>query len=113
MSTTTRRVIQIPSKKTTSQISPVEEAMGHILQNSLTRRLKVRPPPAMSFWAPFEKSHDRNSESRFARLSILLVCEAPQALQRKRGVPDEVMPFFFVFPPQTAHFGLFTAHPSH
>lgn len=107
------RAIQIPSKKTTSQISPVQGAMGHILQNSLTRRLKVRPPPAMSFWAPFGKSHDGNSESRFARLSIFLVCDAPQDVRRKRGVPDEVIPFLFVFPPQAAHFGLFTAHPGH
>lgn len=113
MRTTMCRVIQIPSKKTASQISPVQGAMGHILQNSLARRLKVRPSPAVSFWAPFERSHDRNSESRFARLSIFLVCDAPQDVQRKRGAPDEVTPFLFVLPPQTAHFGLFTAHPSH
>ena len=85
--------------------------MGHILQNSPTRRLKVRPSPAISFWDPFENSQARNSESLLARVSIFLVEDAPQAVHRKRGVPDEVVPFFLVFPPQTAHLGLFTAHP--
>ena len=50
--------------------------------------------------------------SQDARLSILLVCDDPQAVHLKRGVPEEVVPFFFVFPPQMEHFGLFTAHPS-
>ena len=112
MSTTTCRAIQMPSRKTTSQTSPVQGAMGHILQNSRTRRLKVRPCPAISFWESFENSHARNSASLFALLSIFLVEEAPHAVHRKRGVPDEVVPFLFVFPPQTAHLGLFTAHPS-
>ena len=64
--------------------------------------------PLNVFW----KSHERNSESLFARLSIIrLICDEPQTLHRKRVVSNEVAPFFFAFPPQTAHPGLFTTPP--
>ena len=63
-------------------IGPVNEngadSMGQISQNRAVLRLKVRPPPGMSAWAPFESSQETNDLRAFASPSCL--CDADLSL---------------------------------
>lgn len=108
MSATASRPIQMPSKKTASQTSPVNGAIGHMRQNSLVILLNVAREHPMSACVAFEKSHLRNMSRRLARESILRTEEQPQALQRHLCLPEDVVPFLRIGRSQISHFGLFT-----
>ena len=82
-------------------------ASGQMLQNFEHLRLNVRPPPAMSAWRSFERSHLRKVFSCFAVLSSLCVVVALQDLQSQRCDPAAVLPFRTILPPHTGHLMLF------
>ena len=94
-------------------IGPVNEngadSMGQISQNRAVLRLKVRPPPGMSAWAPFESSQETNDLRAFASPSCLCDADAPHDLHLQRCAPALVLPLRFIGSPQDGHFLLFTA----
>lgn len=83
--------------------------MGQISQNALDLRLKVRPPPGMSAWEPFDISQPRKAESSFAALSWRWTALEPHSTHLHLCVPAPVLPFVFMRAPQTGHSFVFTS----
>ena len=113
MRTTALRLIQMPSRKTTSWTSSVGGAAGHIRHAQDVLRQKVERPVGSSAAASFESSRARNAASAFAKESILRVADAPQAVQRHLCLPADVLPLPFILAPHAPHLGLPTPYSHH
>ena len=108
ISTTASRLSQMPSRKMTSEISPVYGAIGHRLHIHEVLRQKVDLLIFLSAMESLDKSHLRKNARSLARESILRTDDEPQAIQRHLCLPEDVTPFFRILAPQSVHLGLFT-----
>lgn len=84
-----------------------EQTAGQIRQVQPYFRQKAALLVLRSAIESLERSHARKASNAFAELSILRTDDAPHDLHRHLCVPAGVLPFFFIFAPQEAHFGLF------
>lgn len=109
ISTTQSRAIHMPSTKTTRCTSSTMSGIGHSSQNPAVLRLKVRPPPGMSAWAPFDSSQDTNLPRSLAATSFPWVELAPHARHLQRWDPDLDFPLRFIGSPHDGHLLLSTA----
>lgn len=89
----------------TGRLREASGPVGHSSQKLAHLRLKVRPHPAMSFWAALEKSRRRKASSCLAEGSMQWANEAPQPLHRHRCPPDEANPLRFIAAPHGPHLG--------
>lgn len=81
---------------------------GHSDHISSLRRLSVRSAVGWSRWLPPDSSHSSDAVRSAARRSYRRVAETPHdpSLHRHRVLPDDVVPFFFIAPPQLGHKGV-------